>query len=203
MGLLKKFLAIVIAYGICPIAFSVLSGGPEMAYADPLSKREYRIKAAFLYNFTKFVEWPADRFPDESTAILLCVIGKDPFGATLEDTVTGKTVRGRHIDIRRIDDVEDVAACHLLFVGLFERERMREIVASSYEANILTVGDTRDFVEFGGVINLIKKANKIRFEVNLVAAKQAQLKLDLKLVTLASSVKKIDPPIFRLTIGRI
>ncbi len=190
MGLLKKILAIVIAYGICPIAFSVFFGAPEMAYADPLSKREYRIKAAFLYNFTKFVEWPADRFPDESTAILLCVIGKDPFGAILDDTVTGKTVRGRHIDIRRIDDVEDVAACHLLFVGLFERERMREIVASSYEANILTVGDTRDFVEFGGVINLIKKANKIRFEVNLVAAKQARLKLDLKLVTLATSVKR-------------
>ncbi len=182
----------MIAYGICLIASSVPSGGVGKAYADSRSEREYQIKAAFLYNFTKFVEWPADRFADDSAPIILCVFGKDPFGATLEDTVTGKTVKGRHIDIRRIDNIDDLDACHVLFVGLSEPERLRQIVASSHGANVLTVGDMDDFVEFGGVISLIKRANKIRFEINLVAAKQARLKLDLKLVTLASSVKKSD-----------
>ena len=190
MGFLRKYLSIAIAYGICVVASSAIPGGAAIAYADSLSQREYQIKAAFLYNFAKFVEWPAHRFADESSSIMLCVIGKDPFGATLEDTVTSKTVKGRHIDIRRIDNVDDLDACHLLFVGLSEPERLRQIVASSHGANVLTVGDMDDFVEFGGVINLIKRANKIQFEINLVAAKQARLKLDLKLVTLASSVKK-------------
>ncbi len=190
MGLLRKHFLVTIAYGICLIASSVLSGGVGSAHADSRSEREYQIKAAFLYNFTKFVEWPADRFADDSAPFILCVFGKDPFGATLDDTVAGKTVKGRHIYIRRTDDVDDLDACHVLFIGLPERERLRQIVASSHGASVLTVGDMDDSVEFGGVINLIKRANKIRFEINLVAAKQARLKLDLKLVTLASSVKK-------------
>jgi hypothetical protein len=190
MGLLRKFVAIAIAYGICLIASSVLSGGVGKAYADSRSEREYQIKAAFLYNFTKFVEWPADRFADDSAPIILCVFGKDPFGAILDDTVTGKTVNGRHIDIIRIDSVDGLDACHVLFVGLSERERLRQVIAISHGANVLTVGDADDFIEFGGVISLIKRANKIRFEISLAAAKQAQLKLDLKLLKLASSVKK-------------
>ena len=168
----------------------MLSGSVGKAYADSRSEREYRIKAAFLYNFTRFVEWPTDRFVDDSAPIMLCVIGNDLFGATLEDILTGKTIKGRHIYISRIDNVDDLDACHVLFVGLSERERLRHIIASSYRVNVLTDGDMDDFVEFGGVINLIIRANKIKFEINLVAAKQARLKFDLKLVTLASSVKE-------------
>ncbi len=192
MGLLRKRFLVTIAYGICLIASSVLSGGVGSAHADSRSEREYQIKAAFLYNFTKFVEWPADRFADDSAPIILCIFGKDPFGATLGDTVSGKIVKGRHIDTKRINIVDDLDACHVLFVGSSGRERLRQIVASSHRANVLTVGDMDDFVELGGIIGLTKRANKIRFEINLVAAKQARLKLDLKLVTLASSVKKSD-----------
>ena len=190
MGLLRTYLSIVIAHGICAIASSVLLGGAATAYADSLSQREYQIKAAFLYNFAKFVEWPADRFADESSSIIFCVIGKDPFGATLEDTVSGKTGKGRHIDISRIDSVDDLDACHLLFVGLSEPERLRQIVASSHAANVLTVGDIDDFIEFGGIIGLMKRENKIQFEINLISAKQARLKLDLKLLRLANWVRK-------------
>ena len=190
MGLLRKYLSIVIAHGICAIAFSVLSGGAATAYTGSLSEREHQLKAAFLYNFVKFVEWPADRFADESTSIMLCVIGKDTFGTTLEDTVTGKTVRGRHISIRRIDNVDDVESCHLLFVSSSEPERLRQIVTRSHQANVLTVGNMARFIESGGVINLIKRSNNIRFEINLIAAEQSHLKLDLKLLTLASSVIK-------------
>ena len=121
---------------------------------------------------------------------MLCVIGKDPFGATLEDTVVGKTVKGRRIDIKRIDNVGDLDACHLLFVGSSEPGQLREIVASSRGANVLTVGDMDDFVEYGGIIRLIKISNRIQFEINLIAANLARLKLDLKLLRLASSVRK-------------
>ena len=190
MGFLRKNLSIVIAYGICVVVSSALPGGTAIAYADWRYQREYQIKAAFLYNFTKFVEWPADRFADDSSSIMLCVIGKDPFGAILEDTVIGKTANGRYIDIRRIDNVDDLNACHLLFVSLSGPERLRKIIASSHRANVLTVGDMDDFAEFGGVISLSKRANKIQFEINLIAARQARLKLDLKLLRLASSVRK-------------
>ncbi len=190
MGFLRKNLSIVIAYGICVVVSSALTGGTTIAYADWRSQREYQIKAAFLYNFTKFVEWPADRFANESSSIMLCVIGKDPFGAALEDTVTGKTVKGRNIDVRRIDNVDGIDACHLLFVGLSEPERLRQIVARSHGANVLTVGDMDDFVEFGGVIGLIKIKNKRQFEINLISANRAGLKLDLKLLTLANSVTR-------------
>lgn len=190
MDILRTHLAIVMAAGIWLVASPVLSGGPQLAYADSRSQREYQIKAAFLYNFTKFVEWPVDRFADESAAIVICVIGENRLGEILEHTVTGKMVKNRPLDIRRIDDVGDLDPCHLLFVGLSDREQLRRIVAMSHGANVLTVGDMDDLGEFGGVINLIKKANKIRFEINLVAAKQAKLKLDLKLVALASSVTR-------------
>ena len=180
----------MIAHGICLIAYSVLSSGTAIAYSDSQSQREYQIKAAFLYNFTKFVEWPTDRFANESASIILCVIGMDPFGATLEDTVAGKAVKGRPIDIGRIDTVDELDACHLIFVGLSEPDRLRQIVAISHAANALTVGDIEDFIEYGGVIGLIKRANKIQFEINLISAKQARLKLDLRLLRLANSVKK-------------
>ncbi len=124
MGFLRKHLSIVIAYGICVVASFALPGGTATAFADSLSNREYQIKASFLYNFTKFVEWPADRFADEGTPIIICVIGKDPFGTTLEDTVAGKIVKGRHIGIRRIDNVVDLDAYHVLFVGSAARARL-------------------------------------------------------------------------------
>ena len=193
MDLLRKYVAIVIAHGICAITVSVLSGGAATAYAQSPSQREYEIQAAFVYNFAKFVDWPPDRFTDESASLMLCVIGEDTFGTTLEDTVAGKTVKGRQIGIRRIDNVDDVESCHLLFVGLSESERLRQIVTRSQKANVLTVGNMAEFIESGGIINLIKKANKIRFEINLVAAERARLKLDLKLLTLASSVIKKEP----------
>ena len=101
---------------------------------------------------------------------------------------TNCPVKGRQIDTRRINDVDDLYACHLLFVDSSEQERLWKIFTSSREANVLTVGDMDDFVELGGVINLTKGANKIGFKINLAAATQAQLKLDLKLLKLANSV---------------
>ena len=88
------------------------------------SRQEYRLKAAFLYNFAKFIDWPSDSFPAGASPIVLCVLGSDPFGTALDETLQGKTVRGRSLVIRRFREVEDVRACHILFVGRSERGRL-------------------------------------------------------------------------------
>ena len=160
--------------------------GTSRAYAD--STREYQIKAAFLYNFAKFVEWPADRFTDENSPILLCVIGKDPFGPTLEHTVMGRKIKGRAIRIKRIKGINGLKICHVLFVSSSERENMRDIVASLAGASVLTTGDMGGFANQGGIIELIKIENKIRFEINLNAATQSGLKLSSYLMGLARNV---------------
>ena len=168
------------------IAACCYFSGASRAYAD--STREYQIKAAFLYNFAKFVDWPADRFTDENSPLLLCVIGTDPFGPTLEHTVSGRKIKGRAIIINRGKAIDNLKFCHLLFVSSSERENMREIVASLAGASVLTTGDMDRFANQGGIINLIKRGNKIRFEINSNAAAQSGLKLSSYLMGLASNI---------------
>ncbi|MCH7567017.1 MAG: YfiR family protein [Nitrospirae bacterium] len=168
------------------IAACCYFSGASSAYAE--STREYQIKAAFLYNFAKFVEWPADRFTDENSPMLLCVIGMDPFGPTLEQTVTGRKIKGRAIRIKRIKGINGLKRCHVLFVSSSERENIRDIVASLAGASVLTTGDMDRFANQGGIINLIKRGNKIRFEINSNAAAQSGLKLSSYLMGLASNI---------------
>ena len=189
MGFLRNYHIILISCTILLIVSFVLSGGATKAYAEtPFAAREYQIKAAFLYNFAKFVEWPDDRFTDENSPMILCVIGMDPFGAILEQTMTGKTIKGRAIIINRGKAIDNLKFCHLLFVSSSERERVPQIVASLAGASVLTVADMDDFANQGGSINLIKRRNKIRFEINSNAAAQSGLKLSSYLMRLASKV---------------
>lgn len=188
MGFLRNYRIILISCTILLIVSCVLSGGATKAYAE--ATREYQIKAAFLYNFAKFVDWPADRFTDENSPLLLCVIGTDPFGPTLEHTVSGRKIKGRSIRIKRIKGIKGLKRCHVLFVSSSERENMREIVASLAGASVLTTGDMDRFANQGGIISLIKRRNKIRFEINSNAAAQSGLKFSSYLMRLASKVIK-------------
>ncbi len=188
MGFLRNYRIILISCTILLIVSCVLSGGATKAYADTPFAREYQIKAAFLYNFAKFVEWPADRFTDENAPMILCVIGMDPFGAILEHTMTGKTIKGRSIRIKRIEGINGLKSCHVLFVSSYERENTRDIVSSLEGASVLTTGDMDRFANQGGIINLIKRGNKIRFEINSNAAAQSGLKLSSYLMGLASNI---------------
>ncbi len=189
MGFLRNYHDLtLISRTIVVIVFCALSAGAPKAYAQTSFSREYQIKAAFIYNFTKFVEWPADRFADENTPLILCVIGKDPFGAILENSFVGKTIKGRAIIINRNIGIDNLEICHVLFVSSSEQERVPQIVAALSGASVLTIADMNRFANQGGSINLVRRRNKIRFEINPDAANRAQLKLSPELLELATIV---------------
>ncbi len=188
MGFLRIHCFTFISRAILLIASCIYLGVAVNAYAESASIREYQIKAAFLYNFTKFVEWPADKFTDENAPMILCVIGVDPFGPTLEHAVRGRKIKGRAIIVKRKIGINGLKRCHVLFVSSSERENIRDIVASLAGASVLTTGDMDRFANLGGIINLLKRGNKIRFEINSSAAAQSGLKLSSYLMGLASNV---------------
>ena len=147
---------------------------------------EYDIKAAFLYNFTKFVEWPSDAFPDGS--FRLCVLGDDPFGRSLME-LTSQEVAGRKLTVVRAREMEKVEGCHVLFISRSERGRLPAILSEVREAPVLTVADTKGFLDDGGVINFTLEGSKVRFEINQEAADRAGVKISSKLMRLATRVK--------------
>lgn len=175
---------------------------PE-AQADSASAREYQVKAAFLYNFIMFVDWPDEKMPAANEPIIIGIIGKDPFENAF-DPVKDKQAKDRKVIVKRFKGLEElkkagetdfnqqVAAirkCHLLFICLSEEKVVREITDLVKNNNILIVGDMPKFLETGGgIINFVLEEQKIRFEVNATAAKEAGLKIRSQLLRLATRV---------------
>lgn len=149
---------------------------------------EYRVKAAFLFNFTKFVEWPATAFPNASTPLTICVLGNDPFGTMLDETVRGKNVNNRMLVVRRIAQVADSRDCRVLFISDSERLRLRDITRALQDQPILTIGETQDFTDARGMIRFVIVNGKVRFIVNRGATEQAHLALSSKLLSVAEAV---------------
>jgi hypothetical protein len=147
---------------------------------------EYRLKAAVLYNLTKFVDWPADAFVNPSAPLVFCVLGVDPFGSALDEALRGRLVGRRMPAIRRVVDVDP--ACRVLFVANSEIRRLPAIVDRLGTSSVLTVGETADFVEQGGMIGLLTDADRIRFTINPSAAERGRLKISARVLALASSV---------------
>jgi hypothetical protein len=146
---------------------------------------EYNVKAAFLFNFTKFVDWPADSFADEKAPFQLCVLGEDPFGGSLDDVVANETVSGRPIVVRRLPRGTDPRFCQILFLGRTERERQAEVLAGLRGAPVLTVGESDRFLADGGLIRFFLDARKVRFEIHLPNVERTPLKISSKLLRLA------------------
>lgn len=158
----------------------------KTADAQFVSDREYQIKAAFLYNFVKFVRWE-DEGPAPSP-IRICVLGEDPFGPAL-DALRGKTARGRTVAVARVSVSEALRECQVAFISSSERDRVPQIVESLETAGVLTVGETEGFLGAGGVINFVPERNKIRFEINVGAAEKAGLRISSKLLNVAKAVR--------------
>jgi hypothetical protein len=154
------------------------------------SRLEYEVKAAFLYNFAKFVEWPVGAFPDADSALELCIYGDDPFGPVIDHIVRGRTVQGRPIIVQRGVETTGLSVCHLLFVGPIASEEMARIVQLTGGTAVLTVGESDWFIDSGGMIRLFLEGGKVRFEVNAGAAEQAQLKVSSQLLKLARAVRR-------------
>jgi hypothetical protein len=150
----------------------------------PQAPSEYQVKAAFLYNFVKFVEWPATPALQEGP-IELCVMGKDPFAGALQRVVDGKTVNERPLVVRHIRDIAAARSCHALFVSASEVARISEITRAVHAWSVLTVSDIDRFSERGGIICFFMEGQKVRFRINVKMATSARLKISSKLLRLA------------------
>jgi hypothetical protein len=170
------------------LLFLVAAIGTELllrdACAGPEAAEEYAVIAAYLYDFAKFVEWPQQTLAIPTAPIILCILGSDPFGDSL-DKIAEKTVGEHPVAIRRLARVEETHGCHVLFLSSSESMRLQSILNGLAKVSILTVSDIPGFAEAGGMIGLVNVGQRIRFEINLRAATRAQLKISSQLLKLA------------------
>jgi hypothetical protein len=160
--------------------------GLALAYAARgQAPSEYEVKAAFLFNFSKFVEWPAAAFEGADDPIVLCVLGTNPFGNMLSQAVQGKKVNGREVVARELASLSGVGRCHVLFIASSEEQRLEEILGRMANRPILTVSDVESVVDRGAIIGLTMEEKKVRFEVNLISSRKAGLKLSSQLLKVA------------------
>lgn len=170
---------------VCLSSALLLTG--LFGYANAQQKLEYKVKAAFLYNFAKFVEWPDLKNADSSYPFIFGVLGDDPFGSEL-DNIQNKVVAGRPISIKRFASLDDYKPCHILFINIEEKDILKTMLLQLKNKNVLTVGDAEGFAKTGGMIGFIEKKNKIRFEINVIAAEQSDIKISSNLLKLATIV---------------
>ena len=150
------------------------------------AEAEFLVKAAFLYNFAKFVQWPGEVRGD---AFSLCVLGDNPFGGALS-SLAGKRVEGREIVVNAVETADAAADCRMVFVAASERDRLGDILPLLEARHVLSVSDMEDFASHGGMIELLKRGNKIRFEVNIASAEAAGLTISSSLLRLAQTVHR-------------
>lgn len=150
---------------------------------------EYVVKAGFLFNFAKYVEWPADAFEDAHAPIRIGILGEDPFGDTLEKALKEKTVGGRPFVIQRFKDPADLKRVHILFIPRSEAQRVAEDLKRTRGSGTLTVGEDKDFARAGGVLSILIEDGKSRLEVNPDAAAEQKVRINAKLLKVATVVK--------------
>jgi hypothetical protein len=149
---------------------------------------EYQLKAAFLSNFAKFVEWPVRTFPDGVAPVLVGIVGDDPFGQDIDDTFKGKLLQGHPMSVKRVGWRDDLTGFHILYVSASEKRRLDDILDRVKSSSALTVSDLEGFCDSGGVIAFVMDQDRIRFEVNVEIAQRQGLKVSSKLLSLATRV---------------
>ena len=149
---------------------------------------EYQVKAAYLLNFTRYVDWPSEAFDAPGAPMTICVLGRDPFGPVLDGTVRGKVVRGRSLSVRRIQSAREASACHVVFVSRETWRGKRELLESLRTKGLLTVGETDEFAQEGGVIGFVIQEETVRFVVNADARDRAGLRISSRMLSLAAAV---------------
>ncbi|WP_164851264.1 YfiR family protein [Larkinella soli] len=166
----------------------LLIGVLAQARAQPMPASEVSVKAVFIYNFTRFVEWPETAFSSPDAPFVIGIFGADPFGSVMAETVAGEKVGNHPIHVQRYRDPAGLADCHLVYVGSREAEVVREMLASLGRRAVLTVGEAVPFNRMGGMIRFLTRNNKIRFEINASAARAVQLNISSKLLNVAEAV---------------
>jgi YfiR/HmsC-like len=179
----------IICQIVAVVLFSLIAASLRYEGLSFAASPEYQVKAAFLLNFAKFVEWPGAAFTDEKSPLVLGVVGEDPFGGAL-DALEGQIVRNRTVQVKRLSNTDGIRKCHLLYIGTSEAGRIRDIVSAIGEASVLTVSDGLErFAQHGVSINFILSDNKVRFEINVTVAKKAGLSMGTQLLQVAKVVE--------------
>ena len=176
---------------VLQVAVWLAAGAATTVPTDSLAQApdpEYQLKAVFLFNFAQFVEWPASAFPNSMTPLVIGILGDDPFGPYLDETVRGETVNDRPLVVRRYRSVEEITVCHILFISRREDRRIKGILDSLRVRSVLTVSDADRFATRGGMIRFVTDHKRIRFRINLEAARAASLTLSSKLLRPAEIV---------------
>jgi hypothetical protein len=173
------------------VLVSLLWGGERMGAQS--TDQEYQVKAAFLFHFTQLVDWPDDALAGSSDSVFLCTLEPDPFQGALEGIVAGKAIGNRILKVRHLKRPEELAGCQVLFLGKAQGKRIPGLLADLHSTPVLTVGETPGFLEAGGMIGFVLEENKVRFRINLEAAKSARLKIGSRLLILAQAVISDNP----------
>lgn len=154
---------------------------------------EYQVKAAYLYNFGKFVTWPAS-VVDKTNFFAVCVLGQDPFGSTLDSIMAGEELDGKHLVVKRIATAQDAEDCRILFISSTEENHLKDILQTLDESGVLTVSDIPSFSRRGGMIEFVLDGDKVRFAINLSKAEASRLTLSSQLLKVATAVRKNGSP---------
>ena len=182
----RRRLAMVL---LVALAAPALGAGEEPTPAPTPS--EYQLKAAFLYNFVKFVEWPAESFSSPDAPFIIGVLGINPFDDHLERAVQNKRINGHPFEIKEFKALAEARSCHMLFVCASERRRLADVIKSVDDASVLTVSELERFLPAGGMIQFVMEEKKVRFDINPGAARRANLRISSKLLSVA---RRIDGP---------
>jgi hypothetical protein len=174
-------------FGITLGLLMLAAGSPSAQTASPT---EYEIKAAFLYNFAKFVEWPPDAFKNSGGSFVIGVLGEDPFEKGLEKELTGKPLQDKQLVFKRLSSLDDALGCQVVFISASEEERLGAILNRLQGSPILTVSDMGKFIQHGGMVGFILQDNKVGFNVNRTVAESAGLKISSQLLKLAKIIVK-------------
>jgi uncharacterized protein DUF4154 len=160
--------------------------GARRASAQSSAVPEYQLKATFLFQFTQFVEWPAQAFSASESPLTIGILGQDPFGSFLDDTIRDENINEHPLVVERYARLEDVRNCHLLYISRAEAGRIHEIVAALNGRSVLLVSDAEGFADGGGMIQFVRQQNKMGLRINLSAARSANLTISSKLLRLAT-----------------
>jgi YfiR/HmsC-like len=172
----------------------------SLSYVIPISQTqqsrptEYQVKAAYLYNFGKFVDWSTTGAAVKDDSFAICVLGQDPFGPTLDATLAKQSIEGKNVVARRITKPQEALSCRILFISSSEDRQLNGILAALNGAAVLTVSDIPQFSQRGGMIEFTVEGNNVRFEVNLKIAKNAGLTLSSELLKVAFTVRRNPQP---------
>ncbi len=178
----------------CIIAVGTSALGTASLAAQQTGPSEFQVKAAYIYNFGKFVKWPAVAAANQSGSFTICVLDHDPFGNILQSTLAGETVGGKPVAVKQIEKAQNASVCHILFIGSAQGKDLKGIFSALDEYAVLTVSDIPDFSKRGGMIQFVPEGNRIRFEINLDGAERSHLVFPSELLKVAVAVKQSAGP---------